>query len=46
VLVAGMAHGELVMDRLARPAVEAGVRLRARPTADETGVDVVVEAIR
>lgn len=46
VLVAGMAHGERVIDRLARPALEAGVRLRARATADDSRVDVLVEAIR
>ena len=46
VLVAGMAHGEVVMDRLCRPALEAGVPLRARPTADGAHVDVVVEVIR
>ena len=46
VLVAGIAYGELIIDRLCRPALEAGVRLRARPTADDTRVDIVVEAIR
>ena len=46
VLVAGLAHGGLVLDRLCRPALVAGVRLRARPTADDTRIDIVVEAIR
>ena len=46
VLVAGMANGALVMDRLCRSALESGVRLRGRPTADDTRIDIVVEAIR
>jgi hypothetical protein len=46
VLVAGIAQGEAVLEHLRRPALEAGVRLLARPTADGDRVDVVVEAIR
>jgi hypothetical protein len=46
VLVAGIAQGEVVLDHLRRPALEAGVRLLARATADGDRVDVVVEAIR
>ena len=45
VLVAGMRQGELVLDRLRGPALEAGVRLRARPTADDVHMDIEVEAI-
>jgi hypothetical protein len=45
VLVAGMAHGETVLDRLRRVALENGVRLLARPTARGDRLDVVVEPI-
>ena len=45
VLVAGLAHGEEVLDRCRRPALEAGVRLLARATARGDRFDVVVEAI-
>jgi hypothetical protein len=46
VLVAGLNHGEVVLERLRRPALEAGVRLHARATADDTRVDVVIDLIR
>ena len=46
VLVAGIAQGEVVLDHLRRPALEAGVRLLARATADGDRVDIVVEGIR
>jgi hypothetical protein len=46
VMVAGLAHGELVLDRCRRLALEAGVRLLARATARGDRFDVVVEAIR
>jgi hypothetical protein len=45
VMVAGLACGEQVLDRCRRPALEAGVRLLARPTARGDRFDVVVEAI-
>jgi hypothetical protein len=46
VLVAGIAHGEAVKDRLRIVALERGVRLLARPTARGDRLDVVVERIR
>ena len=46
VLVAGIAQGEVVLDHLRRPALEVGVRLLARATADGERVDIVVESIR
>jgi hypothetical protein len=46
VLVAGMSHGEIVLERLRRVALEGGVRLLARPTARGDRLDVVVERIR
>jgi hypothetical protein len=46
VLVAGITWGEQVLASQRRPALEAGVRLLARPTARDDRVDVVVEPIR
>jgi hypothetical protein len=46
VLVAGIAWGELILDELRRPALEAGVRLVARATRRGDRLDVVVERIR
>lgn len=46
VLVAGLTHGEVVLDRCRRTALEQGTRLLARPTARVDRLDVVVEAIR
>jgi hypothetical protein len=46
VLVAGIAWGERILEELRRPALEAGVRLIARPTARDDRFDVVVEPIR
>ena len=46
VLVAGMAYGETVLDRLGRVALESGARLLARPTARGDRLDVVVERVR
>ena len=46
VLVAGIAHGVTVLDRLGGVALERGVRLMARPTARGDRLDVVVEHIR
>jgi hypothetical protein len=46
VLVAGIAQGEVVLEHLRRPALEAGVRLLARATATGDRFDIVVEAIR
>lgn len=46
VMVAGIAYGEHVLDRCRRVALEAGVRLQARPTARGERLDIVVEAIR
>ncbi len=46
VMLAGLAHGEQVLDRCRRVALEAGVRLHARPTARGDRVDILVEDIR
>lgn len=46
VMVAGLIHGEHVLDRCRRVALEAGVRLHARPTVRGDRVDIVVEIIR
>lgn len=46
VLVAGIAWGEVVLDRCRRPALEVGVRLIARATARGDRFDVLVEVIR
>jgi hypothetical protein len=46
VMVAGLTHGEQVLDRCRRPALAAGTRLLARATARGDRFDVVVEAIR
>ncbi len=46
VLLAGLLHGEQVLDRCRRVALEAGVRLHPRSTARGDRVDIVVEAIR
>jgi hypothetical protein len=46
VLIAGLSFGEQVLERCRRPALEAGVRLHARPTANPDRLDVLVEAIR
>ncbi len=46
VLVAGLTWGEQVLDACRRPALEAGARLHARPTANPERLDVLVEAIR
>ena len=46
VLVAGIAWGELILEELRRPALEAGVRLLARATTRGDRLDVVVERIR
>jgi len=45
VLVAGISHGELILDRCKRVALEVGVRVTTRPTAREDRPDLVVEAI-
>jgi hypothetical protein len=45
VLVAGIAHGELVREACKRFALESGARLVARPTSRGDRVDVLVEAI-
>jgi hypothetical protein len=46
VMLAGLAHGEEVLDRCRRVALEAGVRLHPRATASADRVDILVEAIR
>jgi hypothetical protein len=46
VLVAGIAYGELVLDRCRQVALEQGTRLQACPTARTDRLDVLVEAIR
>jgi hypothetical protein len=46
VMVAGLVHGEQVLDRCRRVALEAGVRLHPRATARGDRVDIVVEATR
>jgi hypothetical protein len=46
VLLAGLMHGEQVLDRCRRVALEAGVRLRPWSTARGDRVDILVEAIR
>jgi hypothetical protein len=46
VLLAGLLHGEAVLDRCRRVALEAGVRLHPRMTARADRVDILVEAIR
>jgi len=46
VLVAGLLHGEQVLDRCRRVALEAGVRLHPKPTARGDRIDIVVEVIR
>ena len=46
VLVAGITWGEEILARQRRPALEAGVRLHAHPTARDDRVDVIVEPIR
>ncbi len=45
VLVAGLTFGEQILDGCRRSALEAGVRIRVRPTSTEDRVDVVVEAL-
>lgn len=46
VMLAGLAHGEEVLDRCRRVALEAGVRLHPRATASADRVDILVEVIR
>jgi hypothetical protein len=46
VLLAGLVHGEQVLDRCRRVALEEGVRLHPRSTARADRVDILVEAIR
>ncbi len=45
VLVAGLTFGEQILDDCRRSALEAGVRVRTRPTASEDRLDLVVEAV-
>jgi hypothetical protein len=45
VLVAGLTFGEQVLDACRRSALEAGVRIRVRPTSSDDRLDLVVEAI-
>jgi hypothetical protein len=45
VLVAGLTFGERILDDCRRSALEAGVRVRVRPTASEHRVDLVIEAV-
>jgi hypothetical protein len=45
VLVAGLAFGEQVLEACRRPALESGVRLHGRPTANPERLDVLVEMI-
>jgi len=45
VLVAGLTFGEQFLDSARRSALEAGVRVRVRPTAREDRVDLVIEAV-
>ena len=46
VLVAGIAWGELILDRCKRAALEAGCRVVAKPAHGSDRIDIVVEAIR
>lgn len=46
VLLAGLVHGDQVLERCRRIALEAGVRLHPKPTARADRVDILVEAIR
>jgi hypothetical protein len=45
VLVAGLAHGEVVRDRCTRFALESGARLRSIGTSRSDRFDIVVETI-
>lgn len=45
VLVAGLTFGEQILDRCRRSALEAGVRVRVRPTASGDRLDLVIEAV-
>ena len=45
VLVAGLTFGERILDDCRRSALEAGVRVRVRPTASEDRLDIVIEAV-
>ena len=45
VLVAGLTFGEQFLDSARRSALEAGVRVRVRPTARDDRVDLVIEAV-
>ncbi len=45
VLVAGLTFGEQVLDACRRSALEAGVRIRVRPTSSDDRLDLVVEAV-
>jgi hypothetical protein len=46
VIVAGIAHGEALLDTARRLALESGVRVSAIWTDDHTRADVAVEQIR
>jgi len=45
VLVAGLTLGEQILDACRRSALEAGVRLRVRPTSRDDRIDLVIEAV-
>ena len=46
VLVAGLTFGEPFLDACRRSALEAGVRVRVRPTSSADRLDLVIEAVR
>jgi hypothetical protein len=45
VVVAGIRHGESIVDTAQRLALQQGVRVRRLPQAGRAGVDLVVEPI-
>jgi hypothetical protein len=45
VIVAGIRHGEIIMDSARRLALEVGVRVKPLPQPDNAGSDLVVEPI-
>ncbi len=46
VVVAGMRHGERVLDEAQRLALEAGLRIKRLPRADQSGTDLLVTRIQ